>query len=504
MITHELLGFYGLGDNEMIRNDFVNFLNGMLSFADAGRKETWTRFCDSLASTMKLLEETKGKYQRLEEKYGMSSQKEEEMKTQVRELLGLNDKLNSYNKDYVARIKILESELLLQTSNCDIARRAASKAEKELSIERQRTVKQRAVSLQPVDTDSSSVVAAASTDIPAGTALSSTAGVPSGHSASVADESQQRLHNTIGLAAENERLSGLIRSLAEYENMPVELFRGRVSLEEANKERKARVTLAAQLDSFYQEALLMSQKHTDIMDAQAAEFEKERMFWQNNVSDLKNDVSRLKDEAKKTSSSGNARYPSIFMAASGLPMDRPVPMDCPVPIRTGYLMQLRDIYRQWLLFPSDNEGTLFASFVCPATGHNTSLATIEQVNMVLNIAADLQLNVSTTPLVFQYNHRGVWFPFSYCDQIAITSMCCKMHRAQVTDGIETLIVCNGRCNLSIVVNRKIADLQMQPVHDSVQIVLVRLLDSTPNFFQLWSFLTHPDQVAAHGDDGMSA
>ena len=242
----------------------------------------------------------------------------------------------------------------------------------------------------------------------------------------------------------------------------------------------------------------MSQKHTDIMDAQAAEFEKERIFWQKNVSDLKNDVSRLKDEAKKTSSSGNARYPSIFMAASGLPMD------CPVPIRTGYLMQLRDIYRQWLLFPSDNEGTLFASFVCPATGHNTSLATIEQVNMVLNIAADLQLNVSTTPLVFQYNHQGVWFPFSYSDQIAITSLCCKMHRAQVTDGIETLIVCNGRCNLSIVVNRKIADLQMQPVHDSVQIVLVRLLDSTPNFFQLWSFLTHPDQVAAHGDDGMSA
>ena len=68
-------------------------------------------------------------------------------------------------------------------------------------------------------------------------------------------------------------------------------------------------------------------------------------------------------------------------------------MACPVPVRTGYLMQLCDIYNQWKSFPCDNEGTVYATFSCVYTSQTTSLAFMEQVHLVMDIAADLRLHM---------------------------------------------------------------------------------------------------------------
>ena len=523
MITDELAAFYGLEDEGPRRNDFVCFLNGMLGFAESGRKAAWTKFCDALAATATLIKDRNSAYASLEEKHLAMLKNVDSMKVQVVELLELNDKLNLSNKEYVARIKTLEAELELVSSKYNAARHAATKAEKELAFDRQRNQaggqagRQQGQTSQPMEVDSSPQPSEASTqkdgrqkepnETPA--LLASPVAEPSASSSSTevvarssgpVDVAQLR-RRVASLTVENDRLFKLAQSATEVEKVSAEPLKGRFSAEDFNKERRARAELAGKLESVSKEALHMVRKHTEILEAKSVSFEKERAYFQNKVSDLKKTVASLKEDLKKAAVSTEGAVlvpcPDIFLMQDGMPMN------CPVPTRNGYLMQLRDIYRQWLLFPSDNEGTFYSTFVCPITGRNTSLASPEQVDVVLGIAAGLRLNVSTTPLIFQYHHRGAWFRFSYTDQIAITSMCCKLHRTKVTDGMATILVSYDQFNLSIVVNKKIADLQMQAVHNSAQTLLVRLMDMTPNFFQQWTFISHPDQVAG-GEEGVPA
>jgi len=169
-------------------------------------------------------------------------------------------------------------------------------------------------------------------------------------------------------------------------------------------------------------------------------------------------------------------------------------MQCPVPTRSGHVMQLRDIYKQWLEFPSENGTGFYATFVCPASGLDTMLASSEQVDLVLSIASSLRLDISTAPLIFQYKHHGTWHNFRVVDQIQITAMCCNLHRRKSLCGMNTTLVCGNDFNLTIVVTKKIADLYMQAVHNSDQLHTVRLLDSTPRFFWKWLFIAHPDEV----------
>ena len=164
-------------------------------------------------------------------------------------------------------------------------------------------------------------------------------------------------------------------------------------------------------------------------------------------------------------------------------------MSCPVPIRTGFVMQLGDIYNQWKLFPCDQEGSAYASFTCPYTGQNTSMASMEQVGLVASIAANLSIDTSA-PLVFQYQLNNQWVNFSLLDQIRIASTCCKLYRSGISDGYEPIMVCQERYVLCIVINKKMVDFQIQPTHDSEQLLLVRLAKSLPNFFAKWSFVNH--------------
>jgi hypothetical protein len=166
-----------------------------------------------------------------------------------------------------------------------------------------------------------------------------------------------------------------------------------------------------------------------------------------------------------------------------------VPMICPVPIRTGYAMQLGDIYCQWKMFPCDYEGSVYASFTCPYTGQNTSMASMEQVGLVIGIATNLSID-TTTPLVFQYQMNNEWVNFSFIDQLGIASRCCKLYRAGISDGYEPVLVCQERYALCIVINKRLVDFQMQPVHDSERLLLARMTKSPPNFFATWTFVNH--------------
>ena len=476
----------------------------MLSFADANRKTAWTKFCDALVEVMNAMDVTAKECKTLEAKNESLVNSADDMKRQVRDLLTLNDRLNAQHKEHLSRIKDLDAELLILKANSDVSKRVIQKAEKELAVERQKSVKPSAAASQSMDVDPSSVggdsyveVADMGGEDVGGADVGSASSHPRRpyhkQSVSVLDESKLRQRLT-DLKAENDRLSGVIRSLTVYDTITADPFRGRVSTEEANKERRERIKLMGQLSSVSKEVQSMVQKHAEALEAKEAEFEKERSYWTAMSIEHKHECTRLKQEANKQTSTGGTsglvfRCPQIFLQQDGMPMY------CPVPIRTGHLMQLRDIYFQWRVFPSDNEGTFYASFLCPVTGRNTSLSSIDSVSIVTNIAAGLHLDVTTTPLIFQFYHNGLWYPFSFTDQIVIASMCCKLHRSGATDGMETVLVCRGQYNISIVVNKKIADLQMQPVHDSSQTVLARLLDSMPNFFQSWTFINHPDMVA---------
>jgi hypothetical protein len=489
-------------------------LNSMLSFADVGKKTAWTKFCDSLSTTAKLLQETKDALSTtakcLQETGDANSNLEARLnaaKLDAVEVLELNDKLNRLNKEYAAKIKTLEADMAHMVSRKrEDADRAAAKAKHNTSLAEgggQDGHSRKEIDVMEVDLVADDPAVAQQKGVsppplppvPAAGAQSAAA-VP--RKAGTIDVAQLR-RRVASLTVENDRISKLYLSLVETDKLSFEPLKGRFNAEEFNKERKARLELATKLDVVGKETMQIVRKHSEIMEAQAVSCDKERAYWQEKVSELKKTVASLKEDVRKANAThGLVPCPSAFMTQGG------VPMRCPVPIRSGFLMQLRDIYKQWIQFPTDNEGTFYCPFLCPFSGCDTMLAASEQVNIVLTIAASLRLDVSTAPLVFQYHHRGVWHNFCIIDQITITSMCCKLHRTKKTDGLESAYVCNSQFNLSIVVNKKIADLHMQAVHNSDQTHLVRLLDSTPNFFQLWTFISHPDQVDAGGEAGVPA
>jgi len=254
------------------------------------------------------------------------------------------------------------------------------------------------------------------------------------------------------------------------------------------------------LESVSKEAASMAKKYTQFASESQEKLDKERNRFQRAIGEMKKQVSCVKTDGGsgigQSDGAGSIvkKHPEAFLMRDGLPMT------CPVPIRSGHVMQLRDVYSQWRMLPCDNEGMFYASFICPYTGHNTSLASIEQVNLIVKIAESLRLDVSTVPLVFQYKNNGQWTNFVLTDQIAIAAMCCKLHRSRATDAIESLTVCRGAFIFSVVINQKIVDLQMQATHDSSQTCSARLLDSLPNFFSFWSFINRSESLDDTGGD----
>jgi hypothetical protein len=169
-------------------------------------------------------------------------------------------------------------------------------------------------------------------------------------------------------------------------------------------------------------------------------------------------------------------------------------MVCPVPIRTGRLVPLIEVYQSWVRYPADNEGTFFTSFLCPYTTQLSSLASAEEVILLHNIAAELRLFVMP-PLRFQHFLNGNWIDFSFVDQITIAAMCCKHYRLGTSRVVENVMVCHGDFIFKIHISDNVVDFQMQPVHNVTKTSPACLLEGVNGFFQRWTFPT--------GDDGSS-
>ena len=163
-------------------------------------------------------------------------------------------------------------------------------------------------------------------------------------------------------------------------------------------------------------------------------------------------------------------------------------MVCPVPLRTGVLMQLGDVYAQWKTYPSDHEGTYYASILCPYSGKSTSLASLDQLYLIDRIAVGLRVSMM---LPFKFQHKtstGVWVDFPLFDQIAIASICCKNYRSGNSSCMDSIAVCGTEFVLHMHVLNNSVDFQMHSTFNpcDTRAVCVHLHYSAA-LFERWTF-----------------
>ena len=477
MLTVEIVEFYGIDSDA---NDFVGALNGMIGYSDANRKAAWAKFCDSLGSVMAETKKRREKnYEDMEQKYSELLLQIESMKLEIKDLNKFNNQLKIANNDLNEKVREITTANEVLTANIDVAKRVAAKAESDLNAEKQKNKISGTKSLDAVV-------------VPAG----GTAKVPLGSKPvnvkASDDELRSRIQELIKekefMMSENGRLLQLVKAFAEPDPVPTAEVSKRATAEELTKERKLRQTVSEQLKSLTKDALTWNQKFADFVAEQTAAVEKEKNGLQKKISDLSREMTALKSGLVPMQS-----FTDITSLLGSFKLQNGDVMICPVPTRAGHLMQLADVYSQWMNFPCDNEGTPFASFTCLQTGLTTSLACMEQVCLVLRIAADLQINV-TTPFVCKYLSDREWIHFSYLDQITIAAMLCRMYRMGITDGIESVVVSRGYFVLTIHINKKEVDLQMQVLHDSNQTCSACLINYVPSFFKGWKFVNNSENM----------
>ena len=460
MLSSELAEFFGV-DDQALRSDFIGFLNGMLGYAEANRKSCWEKLCGGMGAVcdeLKQLRIEKPKFQEREKELREMSSLLDETRSQVQGQIKLIEELNSSNREYIAQIETVKAENLVLIEN---SKRAV--CEKNLKNAKR-------VSRDPSPTVADEDPSAKRDKNEAVIRLRERV-------TSLMAENEHLTKENALLKTENGRLDGLVSALSNFEVAEVEVVK-RISLDEANKLRKQLATVKAQLQSTGEEARNMAHKYTEYIKENDAQ-------WQKKVIDLKNQV----DEFKKASGAPPppiSTHPTTILVPSAFGLLNGNYMSCPVPIRTGRAVPLVDVYTYWRLFPCDNEGTFFSSFKCPYTGQNTSLASIEQVQLVHIIAMDLRL-FAIPPLRFQHFSNGNWLDFTFIDQIIIAALCCKVYRLEATRTKENVMVCRGDFIFTIHTNDNVIDFNMQPVHNSTKLIPVCLMECVPNFFQRWSF-----------------
>lgn len=449
MLSAELAKFYGVSD-QVSCAEFVTFINGMLSYAEPTRRECWGQLCLGLLDVQTRLDELQAKHTQLEGKYNARKSQTNELALQLKESVECSQKLNEANRDYILQIESLKSQLSGVAKSTDTDQSEAPKAKR---------------SMPPASV--TSVEPPAKRDKP--------------------NECSQIVPKAVGeieyLRMENERLDGLLKAATDFV-VPVDALKGRLSAEDVVKMRKNHVALTEQLKSMSEEARRMAYKYTDYIRDHDVAHEKERQEWKRKLEDLKKNVQQPQ----------GVSIPRVFLFSSG------TATVCPVPTRSGHVIQLSDVYQHWVRFPCDNEGTVFASFPCPFTGQLTSLSSMEQVNLIYNIAADLQLFM-TPPLRFQYLISGKWIDFLFVDQIAIASVCCKLYRQGIGRVVEKVLVCHGDFLFSIHITNDVLDFQMQPVHNTGKITPACLQEAVPGFFQRWVFQSIPGLDAPPTGEG---
>ena len=273
MITRELLEFYGVED-EKARDDFAAFLNGMLGFADENRKACWVKFCNALAAVMDEAAQARGKnVKEIEGQREALAKQVDELTSQANALRGSNEGLTKTNRDHLSQIKKLDQEIRMLTSNNEIAKNALAKAEKELAIERRKGGRGRQQSM-----DVEMAPAESSQDSASGSNK----------------ELDEMKRDKEILLAENERLLALVKSLTSVEVKQVDQVKGRVTADDLNKERKARLQLEAQLESVGKEAVDLSQKYSTFAKEYAHKWEGERAKYKNRIKELQTEIETLK------------------------------------------------------------------------------------------------------------------------------------------------------------------------------------------------------------------
>lgn len=121
---------------------------------------------------------------------------------------------------------------------------------------------------------------------------------------------------------------------------------------------------------------------------------------------------------------------------------------CPIPTRDGHIVSLKTILMQWKCYPSDYEGDFCSTFKSISTNSPTSIASVEQVQLIREIANDIGINL-TMPIQIQYTGFNTWCDFMFCEQIAVLSRICKMIRCKCTLRPEKIIVSGGLRTLSL-------------------------------------------------------
>ena len=486
MLTPEIVEFFGIGD-EGRRNDLIAFINGMMGFVETSRRESWDQFCqgmcsvkvsfelakDGLRSAQEHLQKDREEIKTLESEVSalktekaQHTEKLSEVKDEIKKLLSLNDTLNKAGKEYLAKIQVLEDEKKRLTASVDSAKRAVEKKDTELKAERQKYAQLQA-GMREVVNDS---------DDGSQPMLDPEIIVPCG-----SEYKEIKKHNET-LIAENARLDALVTALTKAcDPIPEPSRPGRISADEVSKLRKTKAELAAKLEALGEEARTMAHKYSDYIAQRDQD-------WELRLKELKSANEHLDKEIKDLKSGFTkdslAMIPMCNHSLEAFCMRNGMVMICPVPIRTGYLMQLYDVYTQWKTSPCDNEGTFYATIECPYSGRVTSLASSDQIYLLCRIALNLRVSM-VLPLRFQYVSKGNMVDFSFHDQIAIASLCCKIYRSGVSNGVENIIVCQGAFVLSVHVLNNVVDLQIQATHNSNDSRSACLV-ATP-FFDRWKF-----------------
>ena len=485
-LSADSLGKIGFGDAPKC-DDLARFLNGMAQFAEGGRKADLERFFGLICELGREKVQWTTRMSSLQAEIEAKRSEYCEIKKELSEAIAINEKIVAENKELVnANAQLLQERTML--SGCVEASRAKTdeflkglekfKSEKASLLNENRRLLQR---LETIKSGSSSSGPSFANALVCGTS---------------ADEDVSMLKSKISnLETERSRLEQLLLGISTAQKEALSKFdaisskpAGRtrtVPIDEFSKLQRLSAEQQAQIETLTKEALETNHSHSLQMSAKD-------VGWGASVTGLKAELEKASqrkgkvdtvDRSTSTSDERNTKdlenllmlglvteerdllrnYVSTFQRQGLLSfmLANGAQMVCPVPTRTGNLMQLCDIYAQWKTYPSENEGTYYSTFTCPYSDRCTTLASSEQVSLIYRIASQLQIAVHP-PIQFQYvNSVGVWTSFSFKDQIAIASACCKLYRQGVSSGMEAVAVCNTEYLLVVHLLENSVDFQMQ-------------------------------------------
>jgi peptidoglycan hydrolase CwlO-like protein len=503
MLPVEVAEFYGVKDAGL-RADFVSFINGMLGFAETGRRECWGQLCMgmiNIQTKLKTLQELKAETDKTE-------------KEKLDKAMALVDRLNAAKKELEEQLKSRNSQIESLKSQIESLKSQIESLKSQTQsgtappvppppVPDPSNLQLVAVKARPSSTGQRPEAPRAKRTLPEPSDEAQRAkracpeAIPDSDDEvipvvvdkpeAVADhrgksEAEIDLRKKLVAAlAENDRLERLNKILQKVETPPVETgVKVRVTQEEMGRLRKHNAELEAKLKLMAEEAFRQVRECSDTLKKNDAEWEQKRSKWEQRAKQTApiREVTLRDYGVGGGVAAGSIPIPSAFTLTCG------TVMDCPVPVRSGYLVSLGTVYQSWIRSPPEAEGTFFATFTCPYSRAITSLTSAEMVSMISNIAAELNLMV-LPPLRFQHLVNGNLVDFSIVDQIVIAAMCIKHYRLNSRHVTDQVYVDRGMSTFKLFITENSMDFQMIGTNTSKnwQAYLV----DTCSFFHQWTF-----------------